>query len=178
MSQLFVSGGQNIGVSGLTSVLLMNTKDLSPLGWTGWISFQSKGSQKSSPTPQFKSINSSVLSFLYRPIWHPHMTTGKTIALTRWTFVDKVMSLIFNMLSRLEKAMEPHSSTLAWKKSWVEEPGWLQSMGSQRLGHDWENSLSLFAFMKWRRKWQPTPVLLPGESQGRRSLLGCCLWGH
>ena len=58
-----------------------------------------RDSQESSPTPQFKSINSSVLSFLYSPFSHPHMTTGKTIALTRWTFVGKVMSLVFNMLS-------------------------------------------------------------------------------
>ena len=65
MSQLFTWGGQNIGVSALASVLPMNTQDWSPLGWTGWISWQSKNSQKSSPTPQFKSINSSVLSFLY-----------------------------------------------------------------------------------------------------------------
>ena len=86
--------------------------------------------QESSPTPQFQSINSSVLSFLYSPMSHPYMTTGKTIALTRWTFVDKVMSLIFNMLSRLEKAMAPHSSTFAWKIPWAEEPGRLQSMGS------------------------------------------------
>ena len=53
-----------------------------------------------------------------------------------------------------------------------------QSVGSQRVGHDWATSLSLFIFMHWRRKWQPTPVLLPGESQGRRSLVGCRLWGH
>ena len=73
--------------------------------------------------------------------------------------------------------MAPHSSTLAWKIPWTEEPGGLQSMGSQRVGHDWETSLSLFIFMHWRRKWQPTPVFLPGESQGRWSLVGCCLWG-
>ena len=60
-----------------------------------------QGSLKSLPIPQFKSINSSVLSFLYSPTPHPYLTTGKTIALTRWTFVDKVMSLLFNMLSRL-----------------------------------------------------------------------------
>ena len=63
--------------------------------------------------------------------------------------------------------MAPHSSTLAWKIPWTEEPGGLQSMGSQRVGHDWATSLSLFPFMHWRRKWQPTPVFLPGESQGR-----------
>ena len=69
---------------------------------------------------------------------HPYMSTGKTIALTRRTSVGKVMSLLFNMLSRLvtEKAMAPHSSTLAWKLPWMEEPGGLQSMGSRRVGHD------------------------------------------
>ena len=62
--------------------------------------------------------------------------------------------------------MAPHSSTLAWKIPWTEEPGRLQSMGSRRVGHDSATSLSLFTFMYWRRKWQPTPVSLPGESQG------------
>ena len=75
----------------------------------------------------------------------------------------------------MEKAMAPHSSTLAWKIPWMEEPGRLQSMGSQRVGHNWVTSLSLFTFMHWRRKWQPTPVFLPGESQGRGSLVGCHL---
>ena len=68
MSQLITSGGQSIGVSASTSVLPMNTQDWSPLGWTGWISLQSKGLLKqSSPTPQFKSINSLALNFLYNP---------------------------------------------------------------------------------------------------------------
>ena len=62
--------------------------------------------------------------------------------------------------------MAPHSSTLAWKIPWAEEPGRLQSMGSLRVGHDRATSLSLFTFMHWRWKWQPTPVFLPGESQG------------
>ena len=56
--------------------------------------------------------------------------------------------------------------------------GRLQSMGSLRVGHGWATSLSLFIFMHWRRKWHPTPVFLPGESQGWGSLVGCCLWGH
>ena len=71
----------------------------------------------------------------------------------------------------LEKAMVTHSSTLAWKIPWTEEPGRLQSMGSLRVGHDWATSLSPFTFMHWRRKWQPTPVL-----QG--SLVGCRPWGR
>ena len=103
------------------------------------------------------------------------MTTGKTIALTKRTFAGQVMSLLFNMLSRL---VIPHSSTLAWKIPWTEEPGRLQSIGSLRVVHDSVTSLSLFTFMHWRRKWQPTPVFLPGESEGQRSLVGCRLWGH
>ena len=78
----------------------------------------------------------------------------------------------------MEKAMAPHSSTLAWKIPWAEETGRLQSMGSWRVRHDWATSLSLFTFMHWRRKWQPTPVFLPGESQRQGSLVGCRLWGR
>ena len=78
----------------------------------------------------------------------------------------------------LEKEMATHSSTLAWKIPWTEEPDRLQSMGSLRIGHDWANSLPFFTLMHWRRKWQPTPVFLPGESQGRRSLVGYSSWGH
>ena len=76
------------------------------------------------------------------------------------------------------KAMAPDSSTLAWKIPWMEEPGRLQSMGSLKVGHDLTTSLSLFTLMHWRRKWQPTPVFLPGESQGWWGLVGCRLWGH
>ena len=66
----------------------------------------------------------------------------------------------------------------SWKIPWTEEPGGPQSMGSLGVGHDWVTSLSLFTFMHWRRKWQPTPVFLPGESQGRGSLVGFHLWGR
>ena len=78
----------------------------------------------------------------------------------------------WNLYLCLEKAMAPHSSTVAWRIPWTEEPDGLQSMGSPRVGHDWATSLSLFTFMHWRKQWQPTPVFLPGESQGRRSLVG------
>ena len=74
--------------------------------------------------------------------------------------------------------MAPHSSTLAWKIPWTEEPGRLQSKGSLRVRQGWVTSLSLFTFMRRRRKWQPTSVFLPGESQGWGSLVGCRLWGH
>ena len=99
--------------------------------------------------------------------------------LLQWTrsnelHLEKCKSLLF----ALEKAMAPHSSILAWKLSWTEEPGRLKSVGSLRVGHDWVTSLSLFTFIHWRRKWPPTPVFLRGESQGLGSLVGCRLWGH
>ena len=81
-------------------------------------------------------------------------------------------NLVFDLggfIKGMEKAMAPHSSTLAWKIPWMAEPGRLQSMGSLRVGHDWVTSLSLFPFTHWRRKWRPTPVFLPRESQGRGS---------
>ena len=81
-----------------------------------------------------------------------------------------VLEIIMTM-GKLEKAMAPHSSTFAWRIPWTEEPGRLQSMGSRRVGHD-----SDFTFTHWRRKWQPTPVFLPGESLGWRGLVGCRLW--
>ena len=78
----------------------------------------------------------------------------------------------------LETAMATYSSTLAWKMPWMEEPTRLQSVGSLRVRHNWAISLSLFSFMHWRRKWQPTPVFLPGESQGQGTLVDYCLWGR
>ena len=100
MSQLFTSGGQSIGVSASTSVLPMNIQDLFPLGWTGWIFLQSKGLSRvfSNTTVQKHQFFGAQPSF---QLSHPYMTTGKTIALTRRTFVGKVMSLLFNMLSQL-----------------------------------------------------------------------------
>ena len=91
---------------------------------------------------QHHSSKASILrcsAFVIVQLSHPYKTTGKTTALTRWTFVGKVISLLFNTLSRfvLEKAMAPHSSTLAWQIPWTEEPGRLQSMGSLRVRHDW-----------------------------------------
>ena len=79
------------------------------------------------------------------------------------TKIQRIYRGYYKKLS--EKAMAPHSSTLAWKIPWTEKPGRLQSMGSLRVGHDWATSLSLFTFMHWRRKRQPTPVFLPRESQ-------------
>ena len=112
MSQFFASCGQNIGVFASTSVLPMNIQDWFPLGWTGWISLQSKGFSRvfSNTIVQKHQFFSAQLS-----LWsnsHPYMTTGKTIALTRWTFAGKVMCLLFNMLSRLVITFLPRSKHL------------------------------------------------------------------
>ena len=120
MSQLFTLGGQSIGVSASASVLPMNTQDWSPLGWTGWISLQSMGL---SSLLQHHSTKASILQcsvFFIVQLSHPYMTTGKTTALTRWTFVDKVMSLLFNMLSRLLITFLPRSKHLLI--SWLQSP--------------------------------------------------------
>ena len=121
--------------------------------------------------------------------WGVKRTQGFTISPMMWRKAERQAaynnSLLLFPLSQylfprnlVEKAMATHSSTLAWKIPWTEEPGRLQSMASRRVRHDWATSLSSFTFMHWRRKWQPTPVFLPGESQGQGSLMGCRLWGR
>ena len=102
------SGGQSIGVSASTSVFPMNIQDWSPLEWTGWISLQSKGLSRvfSNTTVQKRS------AFFRVQLSHPSMTTGKTISLTTHTFVGKVMSLLFNKLSRLVVTFLPRSNCL------------------------------------------------------------------
>ena len=109
MSQLFAWGGQSTGVSALASVLPMNTQDWFPLEWTGWISYSPRNSQESS---QHYSSKASILqcsAFFTVQLSQPYMTTGKTIALTGRNFVGKVMSLLFNMLSRLVITFLPRS---------------------------------------------------------------------
>ena len=109
MSWLFESSGQSIGASALASVLPVNIQDWFPLRWTGWISSQSKGLSR---VLQHHSLKASILrcsAFFMVQLSHPYMTTGKTIALTRRNFVGKVMSLLFNMLSRFVIALLPRS---------------------------------------------------------------------
>ena len=113
MSQFFTSGGQSICISASTSVLPMNIQDWFPLGLTGWISLQSEGLSRR--LLQHYNSKASILrrsAFFTIQLSHPCMTTGKTIALTRWTFVDKVMSLLFNMLSRFVIDFLPRSKCL------------------------------------------------------------------
>ena len=121
--KLFESGDQSIGASASEPVLPMNIQDWFPLVLTGLIFFSPRDSQESSPTPQFKSINSLVLSLLFVQLSHPHMTTGKNIALTRAAFVGKVKSLLFNMLSRFVIAFLPRSKHLLIL--WLQSPSTL-----------------------------------------------------
>ena len=125
MGQFFTSDGQSIGAAASASVLPMNIQDWFPLGLTGLISLSPRDSEESSLTPQFKSINSLALSFLYGSTLTSIHATEKTIALARWTFVGKVTSLLFNMLSRLAIAFLPRSKRL------------LNSWGSHHLQWFW-----------------------------------------
>ena len=121
MSQLFTSGGQSIGVSASASVLPMNTQDWSPSEWTGGISSQSKGlSRVFSNTTVQKHQFFWCSAFFIVQLSHPYITTGKTLALTRWAFVGKVISLLFNMLSRLVITFLPSSKCLLI--SWLQSP--------------------------------------------------------
>ena len=131
MSQLFAWGGQSIGVSVSASVLPMSTQDWFPLGWTGWISLQSKRLSRVFSNTQFKSNNSEI-SLLYGPTLTSIHEYWKTIALTRWTFVSKLISMLFNMLPGFLIAFLPsskcsatilpkHFFTLAWYKLSTEQ---------------------------------------------------------
>ena len=101
--------------------------------------------------------------------------TVQEVAKSQTRLSDFIFTFHFHAL---EKEMATHSSILAWRIPGMREPGGLQSMGLLRVRHDRATSLSLFTFMHWRRKWQPTPVFLPGESQGWGSLVGYRLWGR
>ena len=120
MSQLFTSGGQRIGVLASASMLPMNTQDWFPLGWAGWISLLSKGLKSLLQHHSSKAYILWFSAFFIVQLSHPYMTTGKTVALTRQTFVDKVMSVLFNMLSRLVIAFLPRSKRLLI--SWLQSP--------------------------------------------------------
>ena len=120
MSQFFASDGQSIWASASASVLLMNIQDWFPLGLTGLISLIKSLLNKSSSTSQSKSINSSGSAFFIIQCSHPHMTTGKTIALTIRTFIIKVMSLVFNTLFRFVIAVPSRCKHLLI--SWLHSP--------------------------------------------------------
>ena len=162
VSQLFALSGQIIEVSVLASVFPVNIQGWFPLGFTDLISLQSRLflHQKPSPTLRFESINSWVLSLLCGPTLTSIHDYRKNHALTIHTFVSKVMSLLFNMLSMFVMASLVAQTVKC-----------LSAMPETRFDL-WVGK------MLWRRKWQPTPVLLPGKSHGQRSLVGYSPWGR
>ena len=128
ISQLFTSSSQSIGSFSFSISPSNEYSDWFPLGWIAWISLQSKGLSNCGLL-QHHSLKASILwcsAFFIVQLLHPYITTGKTIALTIWTFVDKVMSLLFNMLSRLVTTFLPRSERLliSWSKSPVTEMNW------------------------------------------------------
>ena len=133
-------------------------------------------------TSMKREINSNtiIVGDFNTPLTPTDRSTKQKISKETQTLNDTMdkLDLIDIYRTFLGKALVTHSSALAWKIPRMEEPRRLQSMGLQRVGHDRATSLSLFTFMHWRRKWQPNPVFLPGESQGRGSLVGCLLWGR
>ena len=120
MSQLFASGGQNIGASALALVLPMNIEGWFPLGLTGLISLPSKGLSRvfSSITVQKHPILQCSVFFMVQ-LSYLYMTNGKTVALTLWTIVNKVTSLLLNTLSRLVIAFLPRRVFLIL---WLQSP--------------------------------------------------------
>ena len=113
VSWLFSSGGQSIGASASASALPMNIQGWFPLGLTGLISFQSRDSQEPSPAPQLKVSILQHSVFFVDQLSYSYMTTGKTIVMTVWTFVGKVVYLHFNTLSRFVIIFIPRSKCLS-----------------------------------------------------------------
>ena len=167
MSQIFASGGQSIGTSASASVLPMNIQDWSPLGWTGWISLQSKELSRvfSNTTVQKHQFFKAQLYLQSNS--HPHMTTGKTITLTRRIFVGKVTSLLFNKLSRLVMAAAVVSvpASLKWWNCCL----WRKGSYKETMGMLYINVIQL-----WKVKvlvaplcsalWDPLDCSPPGSS--------------
>ena len=144
VSQFFPLGGKSIGISALASVLPMNSQAWFPLELLVWSLCSPRDSQESSPTPQFKSINSLVLSFLYGPTLTSIHDYWKNIALNRQTFVNKAMSLLFNTLSRFFIALLLRSKHLLIS--------WLQSLSAVILEHQKIKSITVSIF---------SPIYLP-----------------
>ena len=156
MSWLFILGGQIIGASALASVLPVNIQDFS---------------RESSPAPQFESISFWHSVFFMVQLSHPFLTMKITIALTIWTFVGKVLSLLFNTLPRFVIFSSKDQSSFNFMAAVTIH----SDFGAQQ-----KNSVtaSTFHFHALEKEMTTTPVFLPGESQGWGSLVGCHLWAH
>ena len=161
MSQLFTSGSQNIGASASASVLPMTIQDFLLDGLVG-SPCSPRDAQESSPTPWFKSINSSTRSLLYCPILTSIHDYWKTIAWTMWTFIGKVMSLLFNTLSRFVIAFLPRSKCLLI--SWLQSPSaviftvWATRKSEAELKDLWTDNVTA---VDWAKPLLETGVSCP-----------------
>ena len=185
---LFILLADNI--SGIKSLLIFVWRERqdhpipqpsSPTSQTSILSPNVQGPLELGKGPRQHRIQGVLLKFhpKFSPML-PSLALNNISALSEFLLLFYTLCIRTHLLKNLLGSMAPHSSTLAWKIPWTEEPGRLQSMGS--LESDMTERLhfhfSLFTFMHWRRKWQPTPVFLPGESQGQGTLVGCHLWGR
>ena len=135
-------------------------------------------SQMKKRSPPGRSASSSVYSWLIINFW-VFILLFQSFLTSEFTLFAFFFSCIFPERKKLKAPMTYRTGTGQVIYSFISLHGWRSLVGcSPWVGHDWATSLSLFTSMHWRRKWQPTPVFLPEESQGRESLMGCCLWGR
>ena len=132
----------------------------SPGGGDAWSGVGLHRNRRGRGKPCWRAIRLEHLDFLFKVV-----TVLSEVLCSNQMYTFKLRLTLRFFFLGCSRAMAPHSSTLAWRIPWTEEPGGLKSTGSLRVGHDRVTSLSLFTFMHWRRKWQPTPVFLPGESR-------------
>ena len=161
-----------------------------PAGWRGKLLSGSEKLVAMSGSPglgkgrgdEIYIVRTAKPAVLYHTHPHPHGRLNNQFLLValdvwEWACFQVARMNRYHYILSLEKARAPHSSTLAWKIPWAEEPGWAAVHGVTK-SQTQPSNFSLFTFMHWRRKWQPTPVFLPEESQGWGSLVGCRLWGR
>ena len=156
-----------------TSIRVFSSESALPIRWLEYWSF----SFNISPSKEYSGLISFRIDWFDLLAVQGLSTVSSSTTVWKHQFFSTQPSLWSSPHICRRRQWHP-TPVLLPKIQWVEEPGRLQSMGSRRVRHDWATSLSLFTFMHWRRKWQSTPVFLPGEPQGRGSLVGCRLWGR
>ena len=166
MSQFFSSGGQSIGASATASVLPMNIQDRFPLEWTDWISLQSKGLSRVFSNTTVQKHQFFGTHYVVQ-LSHLYMTTGKTIALTRWTFLGKVMSLFFNMLCRLVIAFLPRSKHLLSIFEPSENP---TKATKQGLFFFFFGGVKDISLQRWGEQTEDNSLLETGKQMGKWKL--------
>ena len=168
--QIALSPANTFGTVRLTGLHVFSQASLLPLHHAVQDSLSNLAQIDSFSLTFFSTTSGELLDVPWVPVYLVEVVTTAHIP---WHFATLTYTAIILYLNA-----SPLRADATIYLPRMEEPGGLQSMGSLWVGHDWVTSLSLFTFMHWRRKWQPTPLFLPGESQGRGSLVGCRLWGR